>query len=66
MSWCILNSREVILKNVGETNTVNVDEAIEPNKYKRSTSRKIENEWEQKMMHRQVVRDKDVVDWYRS
>ena len=66
LSWCILNSREVLLRKVGETGIVNVAEAIEPNEYKRSNSQKREGEWKQKIMHGQFLRDKEGVDWDRS
>ena len=35
LSWYVLNSREVLLRKVGDSDIVNVPEAIEPNEYKR-------------------------------
>ena len=35
LSWYVLNSREVLLRKVGDSDIVNVAEAIEPNEYKR-------------------------------
>ena len=35
LSWYVLNSREVLLRKVRDSDIVNVAEAIEPNEYKR-------------------------------
>ena len=66
MSWYILNSREVRLRKVGDSDTVDVAEAIEPNEYKGFHIQKKEDEWKQKIMHGQFLRDKEGVDWDRS
>ena len=66
LSWYVLNSREVLLRKVRDSDIVNVAEAIEPNEYKRFHSQKREDEWKQKIMHGQFLRDKEGVDWDRS
>ena len=55
LSWCILNSKEVLLRRVGEASIANIDEAIELNEYKRSNNQIREDEWKQKIMHGQFL-----------
>ena len=62
LSWYILNSREVLLRKIGDSDIVYVAEAIGPNEYKRFHSQKREDEWKQKIMHGQFLRDKDGMD----
>ena len=66
LGWYIKNSREIVLRKVGETSIVNTEEAMEPNEYKRSKSQEMEDAWRQKVMHGQFVRDKEGVKWDKS
>ena len=59
LGWYIKNSREIVLRKVGETSIVNTEETMEPNEYKRSKSQEMEDAWRQKVMHGQFVRDKE-------
>ena len=73
MSWYVRNSEEVLLRKVGDSNVVNISEAVDPKKYKGNAKKykvneveETENEWKQKMMHGQYVREKEGIDWDRT
>ena len=66
LSWYIKNSREILLRKVGETSIVNTEEAMEPNENKKSKSQEMEGAWKQKVMHGQFVKDKEGVNWDKS
>ena len=66
LSWYIKSSREILLSKVGETSIVHTEQAVEPNAYKKFKSQQREDEWKQKVMHRQFVRDKKGVNWDTS
>ena len=53
------NSEEVLLKKVGDSNVVNISEAVDPKEYKVNEVNETENEWRQKIMHGQYVRSKE-------
>ena len=60
------NSEEALLRKVGESNVVNISEAVDPMEYKVNEVKKTENEWKQKRMHEQYVREKKGIDWDRT
>ena len=66
LGWYKKNSREILLRKVGEPSIVNTEEAMEPNEYKRSKRQEMEDAWKQKVMHGQFVRDKEEVNWDKS
>ena len=66
MCWYARNSEEVLLRKVGDSNVVNISEAVDPMKYKVNEVEETENEWKQKRMHRQYVREKEGIDWDRT
>ena len=66
LSWYIKNSGDILLRKVGETSIVNIEEAMEPKEYKKSKSQEGEDAWKQKVMHAQFVRDKEEVNWDKS
>ena len=57
------NSEEALLRKVGDSNVVDISEAVDPKEYKVNEVKEMENEWKQKRMHWQYVREKEVVDW---
>ena len=68
LSWYVRNCEEVLLRKVGDSNVVNISEAVDPKdpkEYKVNEVKETENEWKQKRMHGQYVREKEV-DWDRT
>ena len=47
LSWYVINSEEVLLKKVGDSNIVNISEAVDPKGYKVNEVNETENEWKQ-------------------
>ena len=66
LSWYVRNSAEVLLRKVGDSNVVNISEAVDPKKYKLNEVEETENEWKQKRMHGQYVTEKEGIDWDRT
>ena len=66
LSWYVRNSEEVLLRKVGDSNVVNISEAVDPKEYKVNEVKETENEWKQKRMHGQYVREKEGIDWDRT
>ena len=66
LSSYIKNSREILLRKVGESSLVNTEEAMEPNEYKKYKSQEMEDASKQKVMHGQFVKDKEGVNWDKS
>ena len=64
LSWYVRNSEEVLLRKVGDSNVVNISEAVDPKEYKVNEVKETENEWKQKRMHGQYVREG--IDWDRT
>ena len=62
-SWYMRNSEEALLRKVGDSNVVNISEAVDPKEYKVNEAMESENEWKQKRMHRQYVRENECIDW---
>ena len=52
------NSEEALLRKVGDSNVVNISEAVDP--------KETENEWKQKRMHGQYLREKEGIDWDKT
>ena len=66
LSWYVRNSEEALLRKVGDSNVVNISEAVDPKEYKGDEAKQTENEWKQKRMHGQCVREKEGIDWDRT
>ena len=66
LSWYVRNSEEALLRKVGDSNVVNISEAADPKEYKVNEVKETENEWKQKRMHGQYVREKEGIDWDRT
>ena len=66
LSWYVRNSEEALLRKVGDSNVVNISEAVDPKEYKVNEVKETENEWKQKRMHGQYVREKEGIDWDRT
>ena len=60
LSWYVRNSEEALLRKVGDSNVVNISGAVGPKEYKVNEEKESENEWKQKRMHGQYVREKEV------
>ena len=60
------NGEEAVLRIVGDSNVVNISEAVDPKEYKVNEVKEMENEWKQKRMHGQYVREKEGIDWDRT
>ena len=55
---------EALLRKVGDSNVVNISEAtVDPKQFKVNEVKEAENEWKQKRMHGQHVREKEDIDW---
>ena len=54
------------LEKSWESSIVDTKQAIEPKEFKKAKSQEREDEWKQKMMHGQFVRDKEGVNWDKS
>ena len=59
LSWYVRNSKEALLGNVGDSNVVSISEAVDAKEYKVNEVKETENEWKQKRMHGQYVREKE-------
>ena len=46
---------EVLLRKVGDSNEVNISEAVDPKQYKVNEVKETENKWNQKRMHGQYM-----------
>ena len=60
---------EVLLGKVGDSNEVNISEAVDPKQYKVNEVKETENKWNQKRMHGQYmsyVKEKEGIDWDRT
>ena len=66
LSLYVRNSEEALLRKVGDSNVVNISEAVDPKEYKVDEATEKENEWKQKRMHGQYVREKEGIDWDRT
>ena len=66
LSWYVRNSEEALLRKVGDSNVVNISEAVDPKEYKVNEAKQTENEWKQKRMHGQCVREKEGIEWDRT
>ena len=44
LSWEVRNSEEVLLKKVGDSNVVDISEAVDPKEYKVNEANETENE----------------------
>ena len=45
------NSEEALLRKVGDSNVVNISEAVDPKEYKANELKETGNEWKHKRMH---------------
>ena len=64
LSWCV-RIVDALLRKVGDSNEVNISEAVDPKEYKVNEVKETENEWNQKRMHGQYVtyvREKEGID----
>ena len=62
LSWYVRNSEEALLRKVGDSNVVKISEAVNAQEYKVYEAKESENEWKQKRMHGQYVREKEGID----
>ena len=66
LSWYVRKSEEASLRKVGDSNVVDISEAVDPKEYKVNEVREMGNEWKQKRMYGQYVRGKEGNDWDRT
>ena len=66
LSWYVRNSEEALLRKVGDSNVVKISEAVNAQEYKVYEAKESENEWKQKRMHGQYVREKESIDRDRT
>ena len=66
LSWYVRNNEEVLLRKVKDSFVVNISEAVDPKECKVDELKEMENEWKQKRMHGQYVREKEGIDWDRT
>ena len=59
LSWHVRNSEEALLRKVGDSNVVNISEAMDPKGYKVNEKKESENECRHKRMHGQNEREKE-------
>ena len=45
LKWYMRKNREAILRRVGDSNVVNISEAVDPKEYKVTEVKETENEW---------------------
>ena len=45
LSWYVRKSEEALLRKVGDSNVVNISEAVDPKEYKVNEAMESENEW---------------------
>ena len=57
LSWYVRNGEDV-----GVSNVVNISEAVDPKEYKVNEVKETENEWKQKRIYGQYVREKEGID----
>ena len=55
LSCYVRNSEEELLRKVGDSNLVNISEAVDPKEYKVNKAKQKENEWKQERMHGHYV-----------
>ena len=53
------NSEEALLRKFGDSNVVNISEAVDPKEDKVNEAKEKENEWKQKRVYGQHVRGKE-------
>ena len=63
LSWYVRNSEEALLRKVGDSNVVNISEAVDPKEYKVNEAKQTENEQKTKKMHGQYLTEKEGIDW---
>ena len=63
LNWHIKNSKEVLLRKVGETSLVTIEEAAQPSEYKKTINQIMEDTWNQKVLHGKFVNGKEGVNW---
>ena len=66
LNWYIKNRKEVLLRKVGETSLVNIEEAVEPSEYRKTISQTMEDTWKQKALLGKFVNDKAGLNWEMS
>ena len=62
----IKNSKEMLLRNIGETSLGNIEGAVEPSGYKKTTKQTIEDARKQNALHGKFVNDKEGMHWDKS
>ena len=60
------NSEEALHRKVGDSNVVNIPEAVDPKEYKVNGAKQTENEWKQKRMLGPYLIEKEGIDWDRT
>ena len=60
------NGEEALPRKVRDSNAVNISEAVDPKEYKVNEGKESENEWKQKRMLGQYVREQESIDWDRT
>ena len=63
LSCYVRNSEEALLRKVGDSNVVNISEAVDPKEYKVSEAKESENECKQKRMLG-YVREKEGIEYW--
>ena len=63
LSWYVRNNEEALLRKVGDSNVVDISEAVDPKEYKVNEVKEMGNKWKQKRMHEQYVREKEGIGW---
>ena len=62
LSCYVRNGEEALLRKVGDSNVVNIPEAVDPKEYRVNEANQSGNEWKQKRTLGQYVREKEGID----
>ena len=65
LGWYVRNSEEALLREVGDSNVVNISKGVDPKECKVNEAKQTENEWKRKTKHGQYVREKEDIDWIK-
>ena len=55
--------KRALLRKIGDSNVINISEAVDPKEYKVHEAKEKENERKENRMHGQYVREKEGIDW---
>ena len=60
------NNEQALIRKFGDSNVVDISEAVDPKEHKVNKAKQTKSDWKQKIMHGQYVRQKGGVDWDKT